>query len=269
MFTKKNKSPLVSVVIPCYNHDRYVQLCIESVIDQDYENIELIIIDDGSSDQSPNKIRELVAKCERRFERFHFRERQNKGLCATLNEALEWCEGDYYTAIASDDLMYKNKISLQLEELNNSPNFQKYCAVFSGFEIVDNKGTVKSTTTYKKKITLNFRNYYGRRWLCASTALIKMSAIKNVGRYDDTLSYEDLDMWIRLLKKSGNFLVLPEALVGLRKHENNMSNNRFMIFKGELKTYWKHRKTILFPLAIISLLKTNIRWIFTRSASSE
>ncbi|MCD2506173.1 glycosyltransferase family A protein, partial [Staphylococcus aureus] len=73
------------------------------MIDQDYENIELIIIDDGSKDNSVIKIQEMVECCKQRFTRFEFRSRANIGLSATLNEALEWCEGEYFSALASDD----------------------------------------------------------------------------------------------------------------------------------------------------------------------
>lgn len=86
------QQPLVSIVIPCYNHEKYVQESIQSVIEQDYDNIELIIIDDGSSDNSVTKIKEMIQVCQKRFKRFEFRHRPNKGLCATLNEALAWCE---------------------------------------------------------------------------------------------------------------------------------------------------------------------------------
>ncbi len=103
---KMNKQkPLVSVVIPCYNHENFVQDSIQSVIDQTYQNIELIIIDDGSKDGSVEKIQEMIPACQERFVRFEFRHRPNKGLSATLNEALEWCEGEYYSPIASDDII--------------------------------------------------------------------------------------------------------------------------------------------------------------------
>ncbi|MGA6331370.1 glycosyltransferase family 2 protein, partial [Acinetobacter baumannii] len=107
-----NKQPLVSIVIPCYNHANFVQDCIQSVIAQTYQNIELIIIDDGSKDGSVEKIQEFIGECEKRFVRFEFRNRPNKGLSATLNEALEWCQGEYFSAIASDDMMLNDKIEI-------------------------------------------------------------------------------------------------------------------------------------------------------------
>ena len=66
----QSNQPLVSVVIPCYNHENFVQDCIQSVIDQTYDNIELIIIDDGSKDNSVDKIKEMIGLCEKRFTNF-------------------------------------------------------------------------------------------------------------------------------------------------------------------------------------------------------
>ena len=120
---QKNSQPLVSVVIPCYNHEKFVQDSIQSVIDQTYENIELIVIDDGSTDSSVQKIQEMVTICQQRFSRFELRYRKNKGLTATLNEALRWIEGEYYIAIASDDLMVSSRIVRQVEILNQNSEY--------------------------------------------------------------------------------------------------------------------------------------------------
>lgn len=79
----QSNQPLVSVVIPCYNHESFVQDSIQSVIDQPYQNIELIIIDDGSKDGSVEKIQEMIPACQERFVRFEFQYRPNKGLSAT------------------------------------------------------------------------------------------------------------------------------------------------------------------------------------------
>ena len=119
---EKNNQPLVSVVIPCYNHEQFVQDCIQSVIDQTYENIELIIIDDGSKDNSIQKIQEKITVCEKRFVNFKFIYRKNKGLCATLNEAILLCSGKYLSLIASDDQMLPEKTSIQVEYMNSDSN---------------------------------------------------------------------------------------------------------------------------------------------------
>lgn len=127
--------PLVSVVIPCYNHERYVQDCILSVINQSYTNIEVIIIDDGSNDSSVIKIKEMVERCEDRFVNFEFRHRPNVGLSSTLNEALEWCKGDYFCTLASDDQILEDKISYQVDYLNNHSNT---VAIFGNVNLIDN-----------------------------------------------------------------------------------------------------------------------------------
>ena len=140
---KMHKQPLVSVVIPCYNHENFVQDCIKSVIDQTYENIELIIIDDGSKDGSVQKIQEMSAACQKRFTRFEFRYRPNKGLSETLNEALEWCEGLYLSPIASDDQMLKQKIQLQVNflEKNKQSEFNRMKKFLKNNPEIIEKGT--------------------------------------------------------------------------------------------------------------------------------
>ena len=76
---------LVSVLIPAYNHEQYVQLTIRSIIEQTYQNIELIVIDDGSKDSTWEKISELKSECEKRFRRVDFSTQENSGTCKTLN----------------------------------------------------------------------------------------------------------------------------------------------------------------------------------------
>ncbi|HCJ7896604.1 TPA: glycosyltransferase family 2 protein, partial [Acinetobacter baumannii] len=127
-----NEQPLVSIIIPCYNHANFVQDCIQSVIAQTYQNIELIIIDDGSKDETVEKIQKLVTQCTERFVKFEFRHRPNKGLSATLNEALEWCQGEYFSAIASDDMMLNDKIEIQIDFLKNSID-STIVGVFGGY----------------------------------------------------------------------------------------------------------------------------------------
>ncbi|HCJ6708059.1 TPA: glycosyltransferase family 2 protein, partial [Acinetobacter baumannii] len=143
-----NEQPLVSIIIPCYNHANFVQDCIQSVIAQTYQNIELIIIDDGSKDETVEKIQKLVTQCTERFVKFEFRHRPNKGLSATLNEALEWCQGEYFSAIASDDMMLNDKIEIQIDFLKNSID-STIVGVFGGYNLIDDTNAIIKTILKK------------------------------------------------------------------------------------------------------------------------
>ena len=74
-----DNNPLVSVLIPAYNHEKYVQDAIKSIMEQTYQNIELIVIDDGSKDSTWQKIQDMKSECEKRFTRVHFETKQNEG----------------------------------------------------------------------------------------------------------------------------------------------------------------------------------------------
>lgn len=215
-----NQLPKVSVVIPSYNHGPYIQATIQSVIDQDYENIELIVIDDGSKDASVEKISAMVGVCKERFKRFEFRARENRGLCATLNEAIAWCDGAYFSAIASDDLMKVCKTRVQVDYLEQ----HKDCtAVFGGIDVLDAAGQfvakykVRSETYDFKKIFLL------RQRICAPTQMIRTANLKAIGGYREDLAVEDLYMWLMLSAEFGTLDTLPTILAGYRRHESNTS----------------------------------------------
>src|SRR5665213_2465623 len=93
--------PLVTAVLPVYNHERYVVESIRSILNQTYRDVELIIINDGSKDRSHEMILTIVDECEQRFVHFEYIDRENKGLSATLNEALKIAKGKYFTVLAS------------------------------------------------------------------------------------------------------------------------------------------------------------------------
>lgn len=103
--------PLVSVIVPCYNHEKYVTLCIESIMNQTFKDFQLIVIDDGSSDNSPEILKRLQEKYN-----FKLIVQQNIGVSATLNKALkEFALTKYVTFCASDDYWTLNKLQLQVD----------------------------------------------------------------------------------------------------------------------------------------------------------
>ena len=109
---------LVTVLIPSYNHQKYIKDAILSVINQTYKNIELIVIDDGSSDDSPQIIRSLGKKYN-----FKYIIRENRGICATLNEALNMAKGVYFCGLGSDDMFFPEKIEKQVNFMLNNPEY--------------------------------------------------------------------------------------------------------------------------------------------------
>ena len=115
--------PKVSVVIPAYNHEKYIGRAIDSILNQIYENIELIIIDDGSSDNTWTVISEYRARCEERFSDTRFIRQKNSGAYVTLNKLISCATGKYVFFIASDDVASHDAILLFVDYLENNSDY--------------------------------------------------------------------------------------------------------------------------------------------------
>ena len=115
--------PLISVLIPAYNHERYVQETILSIINQTYENIELLIINDGSSDSTYDKICDMEILCRKRFEHFYFKTQRNKGTCETLNSLINMSHGEFIFIIASDDIAAPHAIETEFNFIINNSDY--------------------------------------------------------------------------------------------------------------------------------------------------
>lgn len=239
------KEPLVTVVVPCYNHERYVQECLQSIIDQEYKNIELLIIDDGSKDDSVKKIQEMLPACQARFERVEFRARPNKGLSATLNEALELTHGKYFSTVGSDDILYSDKLTKQVAFLENES--EECLAIFGGIEFIDEFSQRIKIKNNGKKICL-FDDVFIRDRKCflpAPSCLIRTSKIRDIGGYDNKCSIEDFYMWLKLLEGGGFFVCKNEVMVKYRRHNDNLSKKRDIMWTNIvhiLNNYKSHPK---------------------------
>ena len=134
----QDNTPLVTAVIPVYNHEKYVVESIRSILNQTYQNIELIVLNDGSKDRSHQMILPLVEECRRRFVRFEYINRENIGLSATLNQALAWARGEYFSALASDDAALPEKFEVLVAALEaKGPT---YAAAFGNAWFIDDAG---------------------------------------------------------------------------------------------------------------------------------
>ncbi|MGN1091551.1 MAG: glycosyltransferase family 2 protein [Alphaproteobacteria bacterium] len=162
--------PLISVIIPSYNHENYVQTTIRSVIEQTYQNIELIMIDDGSKDTTFEKIKEMENECKKRFVRFVYQKQENQGTCTTLNRLLAQVNGKYVAWIASDDKYTPNALSDLIEVLEENPDVG--LAVGRNF-IMDSEGK----QCYWDKEKNNVYDEESARWVSFSDSLSDVAKI--------------------------------------------------------------------------------------------
>lgn len=124
------KKQLVSIIIPCYNVENYIDICIESVLKQDYENWECIVINDGSTDKTAEKLNNYVAKDSR----IRFYSQENLGLSVTRNKGIDYATGDFLYFLDSDDWLSENAIRYLIETYQDNDIITgiTVCAGFSG-----------------------------------------------------------------------------------------------------------------------------------------
>lgn len=239
--------PLVTIVIPCYNHSQFIQQSIQSIVEQTYDNIELIVIDDGSQDKSVEKITELVALCEKRFKRFKFISRENKGLSATLNEGLFLSTGIYWAICSSDDYYHKDKIKSQIKFFIENPDV-KFC--ITGLYVVDDLDNVlvQQTMNYNsyQKLDLSFENIFTFKVHLPITGMYDKKFIKKELRgFDSKITAEDYDINLRIasLTKIG---FINEPLFYYRSPEMINSSRKRMpvrvdVSESHLLTIFKYK----------------------------
>lgn len=225
--------PLVSVVVPCYNHEKYVKETIESIINQTYKNIELIVIDDGSKDNSVSVIKELADKYG-----FTFIHRPNKGLSATLNEGIRLAKGKYFTACASDDIFMLNKIEKQVEFMESNPEYGMCYGKIVYFEdSIEN--TYEYPNSNKQGWVFDDLLNYGC-FIPTPSTFMKKEVFETVGEYDENLWIEDWDMWLRISQKY-QVGYIDEYLAYYRKHDTNISSQSLKMYKAEKQILEKYK----------------------------
>lgn len=185
---------LVSVVIPSYNHKKYIEQLLISVRSQSYQNIEIIVIDDGSTDGSSEFLKSIQDKYK-----LHLICKKNEGLCATINKGLDLVRGQYITIIASDDFMPEKRIEEQVRVISTSP----YDAIGGGMTIVDENSAVISYFKPLKSGEIFFNEMLFKNLICAPTVMFKAEAFSKFGRYNPDFVIEDLYMWLKILSKGG------------------------------------------------------------------
>lgn len=188
-------SPKVSVIITSYNHAKFIEQAIMSVLDQTYGNIELIVVDDGSTDSSPSIIKSLQLKHS-----FRFLEQDNRGVSSAVNHGLRHATGEYIGFLASDDYYHPEKISQQITYYTQNDHFG---FIHAGVVTVDKNGDEINRTDFSK-VTWDsgriFETLLDSCFVSAQTVMIKRKVLDSVGCFDESIAIEDWDLWLRIAK---------------------------------------------------------------------
>ncbi|SHG35791.1 Glycosyltransferase involved in cell wall bisynthesis [Flavobacterium fluvii] len=200
------KSDLVTVICSCYNHARFVSESIESVLNQSHTNIQLIIIDDCSTDDSVAVIEKFLSQ----FPQILFiKNETNLGITKSFNNAIRFAKGDYILDLSADDVLLPNCIGIQLETFYTS-KMEDLAIVFGNAELIAENGVHNSyffdvDANYKTITKIPVGDIYStiistQTIICSVSAMIKKSYFDILKGYDESLSYEDFDFWIRIAR---------------------------------------------------------------------
>lgn len=287
--------PLISVIIPAYNHENYVQKTITSIINQSYQNIELIIVDDGSKDITWQKIKEMESECKARFVKVHFETKENEGTCRTLNRLISLASGEFIYLIASDDMAKSDAIE---KEVNFLQKNQDYVLIVGDDELIDKDSKVVGWNYNRDTVDIenaDFKTFgdflkYGRKDINFNSEqfgfyeslvksnyipngyLIRKSALMNkVYPFTTEAPLEDYYMMLQL-SKAGKFKYINEILFSYRIHNTNTSKNiqhmeditkKTLLYEEKIvnRVGNENWKKIFYSVQIVKKIKLNLGFI--------
>ena len=236
---KTNFHPLVSIVIPVYNGSNYLSEAIKSAINQTYDNIEIIVVNDGSNDNGKT---EKIAKSF--GDKIIFFKKSNGGVSSALNYGIKKMHGKYFAWLSHDDLITKNHI----ENLVNWFSYQNtnLDIPFSNFDLIDEKGHILLNDTIKAQLFCSdFKISYYHNYdnllqgeINGGSVLIPRQALLDYGLFDESQKItQERDMWHRLIKKY-HFINIPYTTASIRCHNAQVTNtNTDIAKKTNLKNY--------------------------------
>ena len=221
--------PTVSVIIPSYNHEGFVEECIQSVLNQTFQDFEIVITDDGSTDRTA----EIIESFNDPRIRF-FKHPKNKGACVAANNCILNSRGRYIAMLSSDDAWYPDKLEIQVKHLDAHPHV---VAVFGKVDWIDESGNLITTNSFPFLDVFNVQNRTRFEWLrhffskgnclCHPSSLVRRECYTEIGLLNPALAnIPDFDFWIRMCLKY-DIAILDKKIIRFRRmsDESNASGN--------------------------------------------
>ncbi|MBQ3058120.1 MAG: glycosyltransferase [Clostridia bacterium] len=250
------KQPLVSIIIPCYNHEAFLDDCLGSILAQTYPNIELLICDDCSPDNSYEKIMSYREELEKRFNNVIILKNEiNCGVTKNVNRMLKLAKGEFVKTLASDDCMAPDAISEMVHFLIE--NSQIDVVVSNGIKVSEEQRypDFSGDVIYNALPDFSADGFFIRVAQCnqisAPAAMVRMSVYEKFGLYDENIKVEDFEFWLRIFKDGkAKIAFLDKDLIYYRINANSMSSNtnnktiekrRKLLFDAEIQSLYKYK----------------------------
>lgn len=220
---------LVSIILPCYNHEAFIDDCMNSLCEQTYPNIELLITDDCSPDNSFAVLQGWQERLEQRFSRVVIRRNpENQGVVKTLNSMLQECRGDYIKSMATDDMLLPGAIAdlvAYAEQTDGDIVFSNACRFDEElhYPITDIEKLEKVYATPPVQGENLTGALVERNFICAPAVLIPRRTVEKYGVFDPAYIMEDFEYWLRI-SVSGKFSYLDKITVLYRANRNSLSH---------------------------------------------
>jgi teichuronic acid biosynthesis glycosyltransferase TuaG len=226
------QDPKVSIIMPAYNAEAFIEESIASVQNQIYFNWELIIVDDGSVDNTGN----IVKKISEADSRIIYIYQENKKIAAARNSGLKIAKGEYIAFLDSDDLWTSDKLTKQIEvfkKIDVEVVFSDGFFMYEETKILDEYNTIHGLFKGHEMYKLEFE----RNYIPILSVMFKTEYINKVGlqgEENDLVGCEDFDYWLRLSKYGATFYGLPDRLFKYRVHKSSMSTNKVQMRLAEI-----------------------------------
>jgi glycosyltransferase involved in cell wall biosynthesis len=245
--------PLVSVVIPAFNAEQFLERTLSSVQQQTYENIEIIIVNDGSTDASEH----ISAKFAASDPRIKTITQTNSGVASARNRGLHSSSGEYVAFLDADDIWHPTKVERQMAALLASTNSTGYGAVYTLHRHIDSQDRVLQSGRYWSRAGGLITHLVTLRTECGSKILVRRDLALGVGGYEtnpDTNGVEDFDFELKLAARFPMFVV-SEYLVGYRKLHTSLSSDETRMLRGGRAVINRH-------IGLNNLSKPYVNWVY-------
>lgn len=218
---------MISIIVPSYNHKKYIGKLLESIYKQTYKNFELIVLDDGSADGSPEYLQELQKKYN-----FQLILKKNEGPCMTVNQGLQLCKGEFVVIIASDDFMPDSRLAEQIEFFDKHPEID---IVAGSLEVVDENNLSKGFIHTKSTGLVSFNRMLFSNEVYAPTAMSRKRVYDSCGHYNPDYLIEDYYFWLKALHNGHKIYNTKNIWAFYRVIDGEMERKREWYLKGALQ----------------------------------